>query len=75
MDEKLDGNELSRLKVVIETKLKLINKYLPELKATEITAEINDQRDPVNPQAVTPEQLRELFSARRENSTSTDSVH
>ncbi len=30
-------NSLSKLKVANEQRLKLINKYLPELKATEIT--------------------------------------
>lgn len=40
------GNELdalatNKLKIVIDTKLKLINKYLPDLKSTEISGELN----------------------------------
>ncbi len=38
-DEEMDSLMLKRYEVVINTKLKLINKYLPELKATEITGE------------------------------------
>ncbi len=34
---KLKDDMLARYKIAIDTKLKLINKYLPDLKATEIT--------------------------------------
>lgn len=42
-DEYIDSEKLQRYKVVIDTKLKLISKYLPDLKSTEITG------DPDNP--------------------------
>lgn len=35
----IDKPMIDRYKIVIDTKLKLINKYLPDLKATEITGE------------------------------------
>ena len=35
----IDGLMLQRKKVVIETKLKLINKYLPDLKNVEVVGE------------------------------------
>jgi len=35
----LESLEVQRLKAAAEIKLKLINKYLPDLKATEITGE------------------------------------
>lgn len=39
----LDTLDLQRYKLVIDTKMKLINKYLPDLKSTELTG------DPDNP--------------------------
>ena len=39
LEDELDAGELQRLKIVIDTKLKLMNKYIPDLKATEITGE------------------------------------
>jgi len=39
LDDKLDSAEIQRLKITVDTKLKLIGKYLPDLKATEITGE------------------------------------
>lgn len=42
-EDDIDNDKLSRYKVVIDTKLKLLNKYLPDLKSTEITG------DPENP--------------------------
>lgn len=38
LTKKLQPNDLSRYKFVVETKLKLINKYLPDLKQSEISA-------------------------------------
>jgi len=35
LDSNLDSMELQRLKVVVDTKLKLITKYLPDLKSVE----------------------------------------
>ena len=35
LDSALDSNDLQRLKVVVDTKLKLITKYLPDLKSVE----------------------------------------
>lgn len=35
----LDPNMVNRMKVSIDTRLKLINKYLPDLKSTEITGD------------------------------------
>ena len=35
----LDRDMVNRYKIVLETKLKLINKYLPDLKAVEVTGE------------------------------------
>jgi len=40
--ELMENEKLSRLKVVIDTKMKLINKYLPDLKSTEITGDIEN---------------------------------
>ena len=50
--QEIDQNMVSRYKIVIDTKLKLINKYLPDVKAVEHTGEngeglvitINDSR-------------------------------
>jgi hypothetical protein len=36
LDEEMDSLQLQRLKAANESQLKLINKYLPDLKATEI---------------------------------------
>ena len=36
---RLDREIVNRYKIVLETKLKLINKYLPDLKAVEVTGE------------------------------------
>jgi hypothetical protein len=38
--------DIQRLKLVIDTKLKLISKYLPDLKATEMTI-IGDEENPL----------------------------
>jgi phage gp36-like protein len=37
--QEIDANMSARYKIVIDTKLKLINKYLPDLKSTELTGE------------------------------------
>lgn len=37
LDYQVDRDETNRLKICIETRLKLINKYLPDLKAVEIS--------------------------------------
>tara|TARA_R110002020_G_scaffold237953_1_gene450300 strand:+ start:83 stop:382 length:300 start_codon:yes stop_codon:yes gene_type:complete len=38
----MENEKLSRLKVVIDTKMRLINKYLPDLKSTEITGDVDN---------------------------------
>ena len=37
--QEIDPNMVGRYKVTVDTKLKLINKYLPDLKSTELTGE------------------------------------
>lgn len=37
LDEELDAHQINRLKIAMEARLKLMNKYLPDLKATEIS--------------------------------------
>lgn len=39
----IDQAQVQRYKIVLETKLKLIGKYLPDLKSQEITVETIDQ--------------------------------
>ena len=39
LDEELDSNQVNRLKSSADIKAKLINKYLPDLKAMELTGE------------------------------------
>ena len=39
LDKKLDAQEIQRIKTVIDAKLKLIGKYLPDLKAMELTGD------------------------------------
>ena len=39
LSQEFDTTQIQRKKIVIDTKLKLINKYLPDLKATEITGD------------------------------------
>ncbi len=43
LDQDLDANKVTRLKTAAELKLKLVNKYLPDLKQTELIG------DPDNP--------------------------
>jgi|JI10StandDraft_1071094.scaffolds.fasta_scaffold1098019_2 hypothetical protein len=38
-DELIESDMLARYKIAIDTKLRLINKYLPDVKAVEITGE------------------------------------
>ena len=38
-EEEIDNGMVTRYSKVIDTKLKLLNKYLPDLKAVEITGE------------------------------------
>jgi hypothetical protein len=45
LNVKLDANSVSRLKASADLKLKLVNKYLPDLKSTEITG---DPDQPLN---------------------------
>lgn len=40
LDSELDNNSIQRLKAANEHRLKLINKYLPDLKATELTGSV-----------------------------------
>lgn len=37
LEQEIDRDSSNRLKICIETRLKLINKYLPDLKAVEIS--------------------------------------
>lgn len=39
LDRELEPNEVNRLKVASELRMKLINKYLPDLKSTELTGD------------------------------------
>jgi hypothetical protein len=39
LDTQMDSNEISRIKGANEQRIKLLGKYLPDLKATEITGE------------------------------------
>jgi hypothetical protein len=39
LKRELDSNDLARYKVVLDTKLKLISKYLPDLKSVEHTGD------------------------------------
>lgn len=39
LGQPLDNDQLQRLKVAIDTKLRLINKYLPDVKSIELTGE------------------------------------
>lgn len=41
LDDELDALKIQRLRAVIDTKLKLLNKYLPDLKAVEIEGNID----------------------------------
>lgn len=43
IDSPLDTNELARLKTANEHRIKLLGKYLPDLKATEHTGEGGDE--------------------------------
>lgn len=38
-EKDMDPNTLARLKVVVDSKFKIINKFLPDLKSTEVTGE------------------------------------
>jgi len=42
-DNELESAEINRLKIAAELKLKLINKYLPDLKATEHSGQIDSE--------------------------------
>lgn len=39
LEQTVDGEQLARMKVAIDTKLRLINKYLPDVKSIELTGE------------------------------------
>lgn len=41
LDNEFDALQVQRKKIVMDTKLKLINKYLPDLRTTEINAEVS----------------------------------
>lgn len=43
LDKQLESNEIKRLETVINTKLKLINKYLPDEKYIELTQGIDPE--------------------------------
>lgn len=43
LDDELDSANVHRLKTAAEIKLKLINKYLPDLKATEHSGQIDSE--------------------------------
>ena len=41
LDSELEANSVTRLKYAADIKLKLLNKYLPDLKAVEMQAEVD----------------------------------
>jgi len=41
LDTELDALQIQRLRAVIDTKLKLLNKYLPDLKAVEVSGTLD----------------------------------
>lgn len=41
LDTELEANSANRLKSAIDSRLKLVNKYLPDLKATEHSGELD----------------------------------
>ena len=43
LDKELDANQINRLKIVVDTKLSLLKKYLPDLKAVEVTGDGGDE--------------------------------
>jgi len=45
-EERIESDMINRYKMTIDTKLKLLNKYLPDLKAQEITGEGGEQLRP-----------------------------
>lgn len=59
LEEELDPVQITRLVKTAEIKLKLINKYLPDLKATEISGKLETA-----PKQVTEEELRLVHRLR-----------
>ena len=43
LDKELDANQVNRLRIVVDTKLSLLKKYLPDLKAVEVTGDGGDE--------------------------------
>ena len=43
LDQELDAVKVQRLGKVIDTQMKLINKYLPDLKSSEIDLNVNEE--------------------------------
>lgn len=39
LDEEIDAHSINRLKIAMDAKLKIVNKYLPDLKSTELTGD------------------------------------
>lgn len=61
LDEELDANKIARLKAAADLKLKLVNKYLPDLKQTEL---IGDPENPLHVRAseLSDEQLAAIIA-------------
>jgi len=62
LDEYLDQEHFTRLKFVVESKFKLISKYVPDLKSVEVTGEGGG---PVVTSTLTPEEAK-LISSKLE---------
>lgn len=68
LDNELDSIEVQRIKTANELRMKLINKYLPDLKSTEIHAEIEDKTK-VDGTAISDDDWDILRAARNEAQT------
>lgn len=61
LDEELDNNSVTRLKYAADINLKLIVKYLPDLKSTEITGD-SDNPLHVKASSLTDDQLAAIIA-------------
>lgn len=50
LEDDLDPVEITRLVKTAEIKLKLVNKYLPDLKAIEHSGEVKQEHKPITPE-------------------------
>lgn len=66
LDDELDANKVARLKASADLKLKLVNKYLPDLKQTEL---IGDPENPlqINPANLSDDQLAAIIANSSSN--------